>query len=111
LPIAPARATPAAKRPPQRQGRPGDCPMQRTITYTVLIMKRSNDFLATCPALPHCSAVAATRATAYRGIKRLIRRRLADTFAHHFAIPSDPVVSAKHLRLDLASIREEVDLR
>ena len=85
--------------------------MQRTVTYTVLIMKRSNDFLATCPALPHCSAIAGTRATAYREVKRLIRSRLSETLAAHRAIPSDPVVSVKHLRLDLSPIREEIDLR
>jgi predicted RNase H-like HicB family nuclease len=74
-------------------------------------MKRSNDFLATCPALPHCVAVAPTRATAYKEIKRRIRNRLSETIAHDSAIPPDPIVSVKHLRLDLSPIREEVDLR
>ncbi len=85
--------------------------MQRTITYTVLIMKRPHDYLAACPALPRCTAVAPSRAIAYKDIKRRIRYRLSEIIAHGAAIPVDPVVSVKHLRLDLSPIREEVELR
>jgi hypothetical protein len=77
----------------------------------VLIMKRPHDYLATCPALARCVAVAPSRATAYKDIKRRIRSRLSEIVARGMTIPVDPIAAIKHLRLDLTPIREEVDLR
>jgi hypothetical protein len=52
-----------------------------------------------------------SRAGAYRAIKATIRRRLAALIESHQPVPSDPVVSVKHLRINLLEIHKEVNLR
>ncbi|MEX2158130.1 MAG: type II toxin-antitoxin system HicB family antitoxin [Dehalococcoidia bacterium] len=83
----------------------------RTVTYTVLITKHPKGFVATCPALNDCTTLGKSRAGAYKAIKDLIRRRLIKLIESEQQPPTDPVVSVKHLRIDLLEIHKELDLR
>jgi predicted RNase H-like HicB family nuclease len=83
----------------------------RTITYTVLITKHPKGFVATCPALNDCTTLGKSRAGAYKSIKDLIRRRLTKLIENQHPAPTDPVVSVKHLRINLLDIHKELDLR
>jgi predicted RNase H-like HicB family nuclease len=85
--------------------------MQRTVTYAVVITKHPKGFVATCLAFPNCVTLGRSRAGAYKAIKDLIRRHLTTLAEEHRPVPPDPVVSVKHLRLDLLEIHREVDLR
>jgi predicted RNase H-like HicB family nuclease len=83
----------------------------RTVTYTVQITKHPKGFVATCPALSDCITLGKSRAGAYKAIKDLIRRRLTRLIENQQSIPTDPVVSVKHLRINLLEIHKELDLR
>ena len=83
----------------------------RTVTYTVLITKHPRGFVANCPALNDCTTLGKSRAGTYKAIKDLIRRRLTTLIEEHQPTPTDPVVSVKHLRLNLLEIHKEVNLR
>ena len=85
--------------------------MQRTVTYTVFITKHPRGYVATCPALADSLTLGRSRGGAYKAIKDLIRRRLTRLVEEHRAVPSDPVVSVKHLRINLLEINREVNLR
>ena len=85
--------------------------MQRTVTYTVFITKHPRGFVATCPALTDCVTLGGSRGGAYKAIKDLIRRRLSKLIEEHRPVPTDPVVSVKHLRINLLEINREVNLR
>ncbi len=85
--------------------------MQRSVTYTVLITKHPRGFVANCPALTDCVTLGRSRAGAYKAIKDLIRRRLTNLIEDHRPPPPDPVVSVKHLRINLMDIHREVNLR
>jgi len=83
----------------------------RTVTYTVLITKHPKGFVANCPALNDCTTLGKSRAGAYKAIKELIRRRLTKLIESQHQPPNDPVVSVKHLRINLLDIHKELDLR
>jgi len=85
--------------------------MQRTVTYTVLISRHPRGFVAACPAFPDCVTLAHSRSGAYKSIKDLIRQRLAQGIDDQAPPPADPVVSVKHLRLNILDIEQEVNLR
>ena len=85
--------------------------MQTSVTYTVLITKHARGFVATCPALNDCVTLGRSRAGAYKAVKDLIRRRLTRLIEEHDPLPRDPVVSVKHLRINLMEIHREVNLR
>ena len=111
LSTAPALATPVTKRPPRRSWPTRRSAMQRSVTYTVIITKHPRGFVATCPALADCVTLGRSRAGAYKAIKHLIRRRLTRLIEEHRPVPLDPVVSVKHLRINLLEIHWEVNLR
>jgi len=85
--------------------------MYRSVTYTVFITKHPRGFVATCLALADCVTLGRSRAGAYKAIKDLIRRRLTELIEEHCPVPADPVVSVKHLRINLLEIQREVNLR
>lgn len=85
--------------------------MQRSVTYTVFIVRHPRGFVATCPALRDCVTLGSSRAGVYKASKDLIRRRLTKLIEEHQPVPPDPVVSVKHLRLNLVEIQREVNLR
>jgi predicted RNase H-like HicB family nuclease len=85
--------------------------MQRTVTYTVIISRHPRGFVAACPAFTDCVTLGHSRIGAYKSIKDLIRKRLAQALEDQTPPPSDPVASVKHLRLNLLDIEKEVNLR
>jgi predicted RNase H-like HicB family nuclease len=85
--------------------------MQRTVTYTIFIIKHARGYVATCPAFADSVTLGRSRAGSYKAIKDRLRRRLTKLIENNQAIPTDPVVSVKHLRIDLAEIHKELDLR
>jgi predicted RNase H-like HicB family nuclease len=85
--------------------------MQRTVTYTVIISRHPRGFVAACPAFTDCVTLGRSRSGAYKSIKDLIRKRLAQTLDSQTPLPADPVVSVKHLRLNVLDIENEVNLR
>jgi len=86
-------------------------PMYTSVTYTVIISRHTRGFVAHCPTFPDCTTLAPSRSSAYKAIKDLIRRRLVQVIDNEGAPPLDPVVSVKHLRLNLLEIEKEVNLR
>ena len=115
---------PSRRRPPRRNARDRTAaavrlrrmadpaiPMRRSVTYTVVITRHPRYYVARCPALPSCVTLHKSRARAYAEVKRLIREQVTSFVADDHPLPPDPVVSVKHLRLNLTEIREEVDLR
>ena len=111
LPTVPAQATPEAKRPPRRSWPTRRIPMNRSVTYTVVITRHPRGFVAACLAFADCVTLGRSRAGAYKAIKDLIRHRLTRLIEEHGPVPSDPVVSVKHLRINLLEIHREVNLR
>ena len=85
--------------------------MQRTITYTVLVGRYQGKYVATCPALRDIACVATNRREAYRAMKRAMRTKLTTLILTNSPLPADPVVSVKHLRLDLLDLKMEGELR
>ena len=85
--------------------------MQNSVTYTVIISRHPRGFVAACPAFTDCVTLGRSRSGAYKSIKDLIRRRLAQVMDDRSPLPSDPVVSVKHLRLNVLDIENEVNLR
>ena len=85
--------------------------MQRTVTYTVIISRHPRGFVAACPAFKDCVTLGRSRSGAYKSIKDLIRKRLAQVIDTQTPPPPDPVVSVKHLRLNVLDIENEVNLR
>lgn len=85
--------------------------MQRTITYTVIIGRHQGKYVATCPALRDVVCVATNRREAYRAIKRALRTTLTALMLTNKSLPTDPIVSVKHLRLDLLDLKMEGELR
>ena len=85
--------------------------MQRTITYTVVIGRHQGKYVATCPALREITCVATNRREAYRAMKTALRTKLTAMILTNTALPVDPVVSVKHLRLDLLDLKMEGELR
>lgn len=100
-----------AKRPPQRSRPARRFSMQKSATYTVIITRHPRGFVAACPAFSDCTTLGRSRADAYKSIKALIRERLAKVIDDQAIPPSDPVVSVKHLRLNLLDIEKEINLR
>jgi predicted RNase H-like HicB family nuclease len=86
-------------------------PMQRSVTYTVIISRHPRGFVAACPAFKDCVTLGRSRSGAYKSIKDLIRKRLAKIIEDQTPPPADLVVSVKHLRLNLLDIEKEVNLR
>lgn len=111
LPVPPAPLTPGANRPPRRLVAGPAILMPRSVTYIVLITKHPRGFVANCLALSDCVVLGKSRAGAYKAIKDLIRRRLTRLIEDHHTLPSDPVVSVKHLRINLFDIHKEVNLQ
>jgi predicted RNase H-like HicB family nuclease len=85
--------------------------MRRSVTYTVVITRHPRYYVARCPALHSCVTFHKSRARAYADLKRLVREHVTSLIADDHPLPPDPIVSVKHLRLNLAEIREEVDSR
>ena len=67
--------------------------------------------MAACPAFTDCVTLGRSRSGAYKSIKDLIRKRLSQVIDDQAPLPSDPVASIKHLRLNLLDIEKEVNLR
>lgn len=85
--------------------------MQKSATYTVIISRHPHGFVAACPAFADCVTLARSRTAAYKSIKEQIRKRLAEDVDYQRPPPTDPVVSVKHLRLNLIEIEKELNLR
>jgi predicted RNase H-like HicB family nuclease len=85
--------------------------MQKSVTYTVIISRHPRGFVAACPAFSNCVTFARNRTGAYKSIKDLIRKRLTEDVDDQRPPPTDPVVSVKHLRLNLLDIERELNLR
>ena len=100
-----------AKRPPQRSWPARRFIMQTSVTYTVLISRHPRGFVASCLAFSDCATLARSRSGAYKSIKDLIRKRLIQAIDEQCHPPVDPVVSVKHLRLNLLDIEKEINLR
>lgn len=81
--------------------------MKRTVTYTVVITRHPRYYVAKCPALPSWVTFHKSRAKAYAALKTQIREHVGSRLIGDQPLPSDPVVSVKHLRLNLDEIREE----
>ena len=103
--------TPVTERPPRRSWPTRRFPMKRSVTYTVVVTRHPRYYVARCPALPSCVTFHKSRARAYTEVKHLVRDRVTGFVADGSPLPPDPIVSVKHLRLNLTEIREEVDLR
>jgi predicted RNase H-like HicB family nuclease len=84
--------------------------MKKTVTYTVIITRHPKGFVASCPAFQDCLVLGNSRSNAYRSIKQLIRKRLIQAVETDTSPPTNPVVSVKHLRLNLLEIEKEVRL-
>ncbi len=84
--------------------------MKWTITFTVFITRNPNGFTATCPAFPHHTVTGPNRRAAYKTIKESIRKELCRNLDQELPSPKDPVVSVKHLRVNMLEIHREVGL-
>ena len=63
------------------------------------------------PCVPRLRCPRENRAGAYRAVKALIRLGLSRLIEDDLPLPQDPVVSVKHLRINLLEIHREVNLR
>ena len=84
---------------------------ERKPTASGPITRHPRGFVAACPALTDCVTLGGSRGGAYKAIKDLIRRRLTGLIEEHQPVPTDPVVSVKHLRINLLEINRGVNLR
>lgn len=80
--------------------------MQRTVAYFAIISRHPRSFVAACPALTDCVTLGRSGSDAYKSIKDLIRRRLAQVMDDRSPLPSDPGVSVKHLQLNVLDIEK-----
>lgn len=84
--------------------------MKWTVTYIVIIVRTPQGFTASCPAFPQHTVTAANRRAAYRAIKEAIREELRRDLRQELPVQRDPVVSVKHLRVNMMEVRMEVGL-
>ncbi len=84
--------------------------MEWTVTYTVFIVRTPAGFTASCPAFPEYAVTAPNRRAAYRAIKASIRKELRNDLSRELPVPRDPVVSVKHLRVNMLDVGMEVGL-
>ncbi len=85
--------------------------MNRTITYSIIIIRTAAGYTATAPAFPGMTATARGSRGAYARIKVLINARLMALLASGHPVPRDPVARSMTLRIDLWYLREMEDLK
>lgn len=85
--------------------------MTRTISYLVLITRTPQGYVASTPAFPDLNARASSARVAYARLKASLKARLLSLLAGDAAVPHDPVVQTKQLRLDLWYLRQQEELQ
>lgn len=85
--------------------------MDRTATYSILIIRTSAGYTAYAPAFPDVVSTARGSRVAYARLKTLLKARVLQLIAGGHAIPRDPVVQTKTMRLDLWYLRQQEELR
>jgi predicted RNase H-like HicB family nuclease len=84
--------------------------MQRTATYTVLIYREPEGYVAFAPAFPTIAGRANSGRLAYARLKILLKDQLTELLDKGNALPRDPVFQTRTLRLDLWELQAKVDL-
>ena len=85
--------------------------MDRTIEYTISIVRTSAGYTAYAPAFPNIVSTARGSRVAYARLKVLIKSEVLCLLAADRAVPRDPVVQTKTIRLDLWYLRQQEELR
>jgi hypothetical protein len=85
--------------------------MDRTIAYTIIILRTPAGYTAYAPAFPNIISTARGSRVAYARLKILIKSEVLRLLAGDRAIPRDPVVQTKTIRLDLWYLQQQEELR
>jgi predicted RNase H-like HicB family nuclease len=85
--------------------------MNRSVSYTILILRTQQGYLAYAPAFPELTARASSGRVAYARLKVVLKDHLAKLLASSKPlVPRDPVFQTKTLRLDLLYLSQREDL-
>lgn len=84
--------------------------MNRSVSYTILILRTELGYQAYAPAFPELTARASSGRVAYARLKVLLKDHLARLLADTKPISRDPVFQTKTLRLDLLYLSQREDL-
>jgi predicted RNase H-like HicB family nuclease len=85
--------------------------MNRSVSYTILILRTPQGYLAYAPAFPELSGRASSGRVAYARLKVAVKDHLAKLMAATRPVyPRDPVFQTKTLRLDLLYLSQREDL-
>lgn len=96
---------PEAEQPPAAQSAdPAYHTMRKTATYAIIVGRKGEDFVAWCPTVGNTVAMDRTRNRAYRKMRQIVREYVRDSLANSELVPRDPIVSIKHLRLNLVEL-------
>lgn len=82
-----------------------------TATYLILILRQPKGYLAYAPAFPSVFGQASTARIAYARLKPLLKAHIQSLIARDTPVPRDPVFQTRTIRLDLAHLREQEELR
>jgi len=86
--------------------------MDRSASYRIIILRRTDGYLAWAPAFPSLTGRAPHSArAAYKDLKERISRELLQCFSISQPAPRDPVVQTRTYRLDLWHLREKEELQ
>lgn len=85
--------------------------MTRTASYTIVITHTSNGYAAMAPAFPDLVGEGRGARVAYARLKVLLKARLLSAVAGDGAIPRDPVVQTRTLRIDLWYLQRQEELQ
>ena len=85
--------------------------MDRTAQYSVLILRTPEGYKAVAPAFPQLSVVGRGSRAAYSRLKPLITAQVLKLLASGKALPRDPLVQTRMLRLDLWYLSSQEELQ
>lgn len=84
--------------------------MNRTASYSILILRSPQGYQAYAPAFPDIAVHSRSTRVAYARLKALIKQRLSDLLSRAEPIPADPVFQSRTLRIDLWLLSMKEDL-
>ena len=85
--------------------------MDRSASYRIIILRRTDGYVAWAPAFPRITGRAHSARAAYKQLKDGINLELSRRIHLTQPIPSDPVVQTRTFRIDLWHLREKEDLQ
>jgi alkylhydroperoxidase/carboxymuconolactone decarboxylase family protein YurZ len=85
--------------------------MDRTAAYIIIVTRTADGYTAVAPAFPDLAVTARGSRVAYARLKLQVKARLLALIASGRAVPRDPVVQTKTLRVDLWYLRQQEELQ